>query len=151
MSSFTCPDCPVVKFLKTDSTAVTPTKGESLSMGYDLTAIRVDKKIGDRITIYGTGIVVQPPEGYYTEIFPRSSLSKTGYMLCNSVGVIDPSYTGELLLALIKVDEKMPDLELPFTRCQLILRKCEYFDMQPTESVQKTERGSGGFGSTDRK
>jgi len=146
-----CPDCPVVKFVRTDPDVPIPTKGNFLAMGYDLTAIAVRKKIGDKITMFGTGIAVEPPPGYYTEIFPRSSLSKTGYMLANSVGVIDPDYSGELLLALIKVDENSPDLEPPFTKCQLVLRKCEYFGMKETDSLTETERGSGGFGSTDAK
>ena len=71
-------------------------------------------------------------------------------MLSNSVGVIDPDYTGRIYIALTKVDDSMPDLELPFTRCQLVLRRAEFFRMSQTCDVQNTTRGSGGFGSTDR-
>jgi dUTP pyrophosphatase len=144
-----CIDCPNVKVKKDRPDAVLPTKGNYLAMGYDLTAIDVCKNYGDKITMFETGISVEPPEGYYTEILPRSSLSKTGYMLANSVGVIDPDYRGTLKLVLIKVDESKPDLVLPFTKCQLVLRKCEYFNVVETDVVTETERGSGGFGSTD--
>lgn len=145
-----CPECPCVLFVRDDPNAMIPTKGTPLSVGYDLTAISVAKKIGSRTTLYDTGIKVQPPCGYYTEILPRSSLSKTGYMLSNSVGTIDPDYTGRLLIALTKVDDSLPDLELPFTRCQLILRKAEFYNMCDTEKLEETVRGDGGFGSTDK-
>jgi len=146
-----CQECPCVLFVRDDSNAVVPTKGTSLSIGYDLTAISIAKKLTDRTTVYDTGIKVQPPCGYYTEILPRSSLSKTGYVLSNSVGTIDPDYTGRLLIALTKVDDSCPDLELPFTRCQLVLRKAEYYNMCEGEKLDETIRGDGGFGSTDKK
>lgn len=144
-----CIECPCVLFVADDVKAVIPTKGTPFSIGYDLTAISVSKKFGSRTTLYDTGIKVQPPIGYYTEIVPRSSLIKTGYILSNSVGIIDPDYTGRLMIALTKVDDSLPDLELPFTRCQLIMRKVEYFNMCQTVDLTDTIRGDGGFGSTD--
>lgn len=140
-----------ILFRKDDPNAVTPTRGTNMAVGYDLTAISVAKKISERTTLYDTGICVQPPPGYYTEILPRSSLSKTGYVLSNSVGTIDPDYTGRLLIALTKVDDSLPDLELPFTKCQLVLRKFESFRLIETDKLTETERGDGGFGSTDKK
>lgn len=136
-------------FVRSDERAVIPTRGTPASVGYDLTAISVYKKLNNRTILFNTGIKVSPPLGYYFEIVPRSSLSKTGYMLANSVGVIDPDYTDNLLIALTKVDDSMPDLELPFTRCQLILRKDESYSLIEVESINET--GRGGFGSTDEK
>lgn len=146
-----CKECPCVLFVRDDSNAVVPTKGTPFAIGYDLTAISIAKKLTARTTLYDTGIKVQPPCGYYTEILPRSSLSKTGYVLSNSVGTIDPDYTGRLLIALTKVDDSCPDLELPFTRCQLVLRKAEYYNMYETKELDETIRGDGSFGSTDKK
>ena len=139
----------VIKYVVHDDRAVIPTRAHPSDIGYDLTAIDVFKSISDRITLFETGIAVSPPEGYYLEILPRSSMSKTGYMLANSVGTIDPSYTGTLKIALIKVDDNMPDIKLPFRRCQLVMRKAEYGGLKEVESLLSTERGSGGFGSTD--
>lgn len=145
---------PKVLFVRDDPSAVVPTRGTIQSVGYDLTAIGLFKQLTERTALYDTGIIVQPPDGYYTEILPRSSLSKTGYMLSNSVGVIDPDYRGRLLIALTKVDDSTPPLEFPFTRCQLVLRKFENFDMedldQQNRKLTETQRGSGGFGSTDK-
>lgn len=140
---------PTVSFTKTDPNAVTPTMGTPYSTGFDLTAISVFKRIDDRTVLYNTNIRVKPPPGYYTEILPRSSISKSGYMLANSVGVIDEDYRGDLLIALTKVNEKVPDLQLPVKICQLVLRKREQFAMVEVDTLNSTERGAGGFGSTD--
>jgi dUTP pyrophosphatase len=139
-----------IRFVIDDESAVVPTKAHPSDIGYDLTAIGVYKKISENITLFETGIRVSPPEGYYLEILPRSSMSKTGYMLANSVGTIDPTYTGTLKIALIRVDGKLPEIKLPFTRCQLVLRKAEYTEMVQVENIEKTLRGDGGFGSSDK-
>ena len=144
-----CEQCPIVTFIRHDKSARIPNRAHPTDIGYDLTAIGVYKKISDNITLFETGIAVQPPEGYYLEILPRSSMSKTGYMLSNSVGTIDPSYTGTLKVALTKVDHTCPDISLPFTRCQLVLRKANHYNMTEVDSHRETMRGDGGFGSTD--
>ena len=73
--------------------------------------------------MFDTGICIQPPDGFYTEIVPRSSISKTGYILANSIGIIDPTYRGSLKIVLTKVDPTAQDLKLPFTKFQIILRQ----------------------------
>jgi dUTP pyrophosphatase len=140
-----------ISFIIDDERAVIPTKAHPSDIGFDLTAIDVAKNISDRITLFETGIRVSPPEGYYIEILPRSSLSKTGYMLANSVGIIDPEYTGTLKIALIKIDNELVNIKLPFTRCQLVLRKAEYVEMIQVENFGTTSRGDGGFGSSDNR
>jgi dUTP pyrophosphatase len=139
-----------IKFVIDGYGAIAPTKAHPLDIGYDLTAISVYKKISQKITLFETGIKVCPPEGYYLEILPRSSITKTGYMLANSVGTIDPTYTGTLKIALVKVDYNLPDITLPFTKCQLVLRKAEQADMLQVFGLEETVRGEGGFGSTDK-
>jgi dUTP pyrophosphatase len=135
-------------FVKTRADAVTPTKAYPSDVGYDLTAIDVFKKLSQQTTLYETGLIVTPPEGYYVEILPRSSISKTGYVISNSVGIIDPSYTGSLKIAVTKVDDSFPDLTLPFCKFQLVLRKLYEAELVEVGSVRETERGDGGFGST---
>ena len=137
----------IIKVLKKREDAVLPTRAHSTDSGWDLTVVDIYKKIGD-VTLYDTGIVVQPPEGYHTEIFPRSSISKTGYMLANSIGLVDQSYLGTILIALRKVDGNSPDIELPCKIAQLVLRKREDATMELVEDLEDTERGAGGFGST---
>ena len=140
-----------VLFVKDNPHAVVPTKGTPYAVGYDLTAISVYKKLSEKTTLYDTGIKVQPPEGYYTEILPRSSMTKTGYCLSNSVGTIDSDYRGTLLIALTRIDEGFPELTLPFTKCQLVLRRHEDYILREVDTLSDTVRGYGGFGSTDKK
>lgn len=144
---------PTVCFKKTSENAVAPSKHRASDIGYDLTIISCKKKIGTNTHLYDTGIQVKPEYGYYTKIYPRSSLSKSGYMLANSVGIIDPTYRGNLLIALTKIDENAKDIEFPFKCAQLIIEKSVDYTMKEvynniTESVG---RGSGGFGSTNKK
>ena len=133
--------------------AVVPSKAHPDDVGHDLTLISLAKTFDNGVQLYDTGIRVEPPEGYYVEIVPRSSISKSAYMLANSVGIVDPGYRGNLFVALRKMDPAAPDLELPCKIAQLIVRRAEtsvppihvVFDMDETA----TARGTGGFGSSD--
>jgi dUTP pyrophosphatase len=136
---------------------VVPKKASPSDIGYDLTLVRQVKKINNQTTMFDSSISVIPPNGYYIEIVPRSSLSCTGYIMANSVGIIDPSYRGTLKVVLTKIVPDAEDLVLPFTRFQLILRKIENcdivvnnIDMTDNDKFENsTSRGGGGFGSTD--
>lgn len=120
-------------------------------VGIDLTAVRVHKRLSPNTVMYDTGVCVQPPKGYYTEIVPRSSIVKTGYMLSNNIAIIDQKYRGSLKIVLTRVDPSFPEVELPFTLCQLILRKAERIEPERVDVLEETERGEGGFGSTTKK
>lgn len=135
-----------------DARAVVPSKVYHDDVGYDLTIIDVFKVVSPLVTMYETGIAVKPPAGHYVEIVPRSSLSKSGYVLANSVGIVDPQYRGTLKVALLKVDPNASNIELPFKGFQLIIRKniCDYPVMVVAE-LDTTLRNFGGFGSTDDK
>lgn len=138
---------------KTDERAIIPSKNHASDVGWDLTIIEKTKSISDLIHMYDTGIKVMPQSGFYVEVVPRSSLSKTGYMLVNSVGIIDQSYLGSIKIVLVKVDPSMPDIELPCRCAQMIIRKYHHAEVVEVESdfFEETERGAGGFGSTDQK
>ena len=129
--------------------SVIPTKAHIEDIGFDVTIISIFKVVNDRITMYETGISVKPEDGYYVEIVPRSSFSKTGYVLANSIGVIDPNYRGTIKIAVIKVDNTMPDLPIPYKGFQLIVRKVENVTIKQVEDLDSTDRGTGGFGSTN--
>ena len=141
---------PFCKFIKSNDDAVVPYKHRASDIGYDLTIIKKVKDISSKTVMYDTFIRVQPCFGYYTKIVPRSSLSKSGYMLANSIGIIDPSYTASLKIVLTKIDDSLPDLKLPFTCCQLIIDKAIHFEMEQVFESEfiETERAGGGFGST---
>lgn len=142
----------ICKVYKDDVNAILPTKANITDVGYDLTIIKKVKNLTNNTILYDTGIKISLDFGYYAEIAPRSSLSKSGYMLANSIGIIENTYTGNLFIALTKTDPNMPDLVLPFKCCQLIFKPQVFINLvesnKPFDSL--TIRGSGGFGSTNK-
>ena len=100
---------------------------------------------------YGTGIALNIPAGYVGLLFPRSSVSKTPLALANCVGVIDPGYTGEVKLRFKRWKENRQELEYQFGDKvgQLMIIKTEDVQWNEVQVLDSTERGTGGFGSTD--
>jgi dUTP pyrophosphatase len=142
---------PTLKYAKISEEAVTPLKTNFSDVGYDLSVTGVHKKLSENTSLYKTGLKLEIPLGYYVEIVPRSSISKSGYMLANSIGIIDCSYKGELLVALTKVSDSTPSgMEYPFRCCQLIMRKQIYPDLIELNASELVDtcRQEGGFGST---
>jgi deoxyuridine 5'-triphosphate nucleotidohydrolase len=149
---------PLLKICKADACAVVPSKNNYSDAGLDLTIIKEYKRMNSDTVLYDTGIKLEIPNGYYVEIVPRSSISRSGYMLANSVGIIDQGYTGNLYVALRKINKDCEDLVMPYKCCQIIMKKQIYpkiviedFVNTETDSHNNsgTSRGSGGFGSTD--
>jgi dUTP pyrophosphatase len=135
------------KFKKMHPEAIAPKKAHATDTGFDLWLVEKVKEENGMV-MYDTGIAVKPPHGYYFELVGRSSISKSGYIMANSVGIIDASYRGSLKVALIKVNKEMPDLELPCRLVQLIPRQLFHLNAVEVEELDVTSRGDGGFGSS---
>jgi len=137
--------------------AILPSKAHETDVGYDLTLVSLSNIVlvngrypDPQAVMYDTGIAVIPENGYYVEVVPRSSLAKTGYMMANSVGIIDPDYRGTIKIVLVKIDKTAKDIELPFCGFQMIVRKLEQSSLtETTGDLPMTVRGDGGFGSTN--
>lgn len=144
-------ELPLCKIFKTDDNAVIPSKTRESDVGYDLTIIKESKRFNNTTVLYDTGIKIYIQPGYYIEVLPRSSISKSGYILSNSVGIIDQSYRGNIMVSLTKIDSESKDLVLPFKCCQLIIRKQYYADIREVVDVfEETDRNEGGYGSTSK-
>jgi dUTP pyrophosphatase len=137
-------------YKKTDPNAIAPSKAHPTDSGFDLHLIKKVKELTTNVTLYDTGISVEPPPGYYFELVGRSSISKSGYMLANNVGIIDESYRGSIMAALIKVDPDAAPLEFPCRLVQLIPRQLVLMNPNEISELTETERGAGGFGSSGR-
>ncbi len=133
------------KLVKCHDDAVVPTKAHPTDSGYDVTVIRHV----EGTNLYGTGWKISPPNDMtYYELYSRSSLHKLGYILANGVGIIDTHYRGEIFVPLIKIDQSKPDLELPCRIAQLIPKTRVDVEFEVYKTLDETERGSGGFGSS---
>ncbi len=142
-----------IEFVKMLPEAVLPSKAHPSDVGLDLVCVKIHKILPNDVVMFDTGLVVNPPTGYYMEIIPRSSISKTCWTLANSVGIIDPHYRGNIYVALRCANTESLNQELPFCVCQLVLRKIEAANVVEVASVdnfstQASDRNTGGFGST---
>tara|TARA_A100001011_G_scaffold307552_1_gene322915 strand:- start:858 stop:1370 length:513 start_codon:yes stop_codon:yes gene_type:complete len=165
-----------VKVQLLDEEAEVPARAHSSDTGYDLKFIGVHKTVGD-VIYFKTGVSMQPSKGYYFEVVPRSSISKMPLSMANNVGIIDQGYTGEIIVpvrvhhadmgrdstrqvypnGLVEIFGVRPQsfsalsnliLKKKPKMFQAILRKrldCSF----NVESPEETDRGAGGFGSSD--
>lgn len=142
-----------IEIVQLDENMVMPSYGTPDSVGLDVSVVRHWKTVG-RVQYYYCGFSVAPPTGHYIEIYARSSLPGKGYMLANSVGIIDPDYRGELIVQLIRTDDSNEHItNFPMSVAQMIVRP--FTQHQINKSAEhlnaNTKRGAGGFGSTDKR
>lgn len=96
-----------------------------------------------------TGIAVEIPDGYVGVIFPRSSFGlKYGFSLSNTAGIIDSDFRGGIVLV-------SNSAAWSYAKCgdriaQMLILPCPQLDIIEVDELSKTERGSGGFGSTGK-
>jgi dUTP pyrophosphatase len=136
------------KFSKSLKEAVPPSKTRASDSGYDLVILKKIKTVGE-VEFYDTGIKIRPIFGYYFNLVPRSSITKTGYMLANSIGIIDRTYHGSVIVPLIKIDKNSPDIQLPAKIVQIIPASIIHVEFNEVNTFEETQRAEGGFGSTD--
>ncbi len=82
---------------------------------------------------------------------PRSSIFKTGMVLCNSCGTVDRGYTGEICAFFYHVMPNLPKYEVGERVAQMKIGFTLPMEFVEVQDFEETERGDGGFGSTGRK
>lgn len=104
---------------------------------------------GQRMLV-GTGVSVALPVGTVGLITPRSGLAaRLGLGIVNAPGVIDSGYRGEILVCLVNHDTtEQIALAAGDRIAQLVVLPCITAQFHPVDSLDETERGSGGYGST---
>jgi len=156
-----------VKIKKLHQDAIIPKYAKLGDAGLDLVAVNSGllNELTGNVT-FDTGIAVEIPEGYVGLIFPRSSISNTGMVLSNAVGIIDSGYRGEIKLkfnlsgtcasmflaqCLLKKEVKTPPVYSKGDKIgQLIIIPYPQIEFEEVEELSSTERGEGGFGSTGK-
>lgn len=143
-----------IKVKKLNENAIIPTYGTEFSAGADLYALP-----GETVTIephktvmIHTGLAMEIPEGYAGLIFARSGLaSKRGLAPANKVGVVDPDYRGEFMVALHNHTDEPREVEGGERIAQLVIVPFIQGSFETVEALSDTVRGEGGFGSTGKK
>lgn len=130
---------------------IVPKYETSGSAGFDLPAYLEDPitlKPGERRLI-PTGIFMEIPIGYEAQVRARSGLAiKNGIGLVNGIGTVDSDYRGELLVPLINWGEKDFTIRDGERIAQVVIHKYEQIEFELSDSLDSTERGTGGFGHT---
>lgn len=98
-----------------------------------------------------TGLVLAIPTGFEGQVRPRSGLAlKHGLTVANAPGTVDSDYRGEVKVILINLGEQPVTIRRGERIAQLVIAPVTRAVLIPTENLDETERGSGGFGSTGR-
>ena len=142
-----------VKIKKLNEDAVIPTYSKDGDAGMDLVATS-EYYDNDGNIVYGTGLSFEVPKGYVGLLFPRSSNAKKDLTLSNSVGVLDSSYRGEVMLKF----KNTITISGQYLECvtykigdrigQIIILPYPQIEFEEAEELSETERGNGGYGST---
>lgn len=140
-----------LKVKKLHPEAQLPKRGSKKASGLDLHSLNSYKlKPGESIMVQ-TGLSFIIPEGYEIQIRPRSGLSKnTKLRVSNSPGTVDADFQGEVCVLVDNISTKESFVINKGDRiAQAVLCPVELCDVEEVKEItQKTERGSGSFGST---
>lgn len=164
--------------IKLDEGAKMPTRATAGSVGYDVTCLRfyavgldgnkrqieteddIEDMVDDKFQVdyveLHTGVHVQPEDGYRIDLCPCSRIAKSHVIYGNGIGHIDPDFTGGMRVILNTVDDGwyVRDLKKFLPECvigQLIVLPKIDAQWIVTDELDETERGDGGFGSTEKK
>jgi dUTP pyrophosphatase len=103
---------------------------------------------GDRFPV-PLGFCMAIPDGHEVQVRPRSGLAlKHGITVPNSPGTIDSDYRGEVKALLINLGQEPFAIERGMRICQLVPAAVTRASLAVVDSLDETERGAGGFGST---
>ncbi len=129
--------------------AYLPTYATDGSAGMDLRIIEDVRLEAGQRTLARTGIRAAIPQGFEGQVRPRSGLAlKKGISMVNTPGTIDSDYRGEIGIILINLGQDVVQLNAGERVAQLVICPVTRAAWQVTDSLDSTERGGGGFGST---
>lgn len=131
-----------------------PVKATMLSGGYDIYAhkIKLSYDGSNKVTVF-TGLKMKPDPGYMIRLGPRSSITKTNWILQNSPGLGDPDYDGEYELRFAYIGPDVKSAVFPYSEGdrvgQMWLEEIIPINFVEGKITKTTDR-SGGFGSTGK-
>ena len=128
-----------------------PGYATTASAGVDLRAVeKCVLRPGERALV-PTGLRIALPVGYEAQVRPRSGLAlKHGVTLPNSPGTIDADYRGEIMVIMQNLGDAPFVIEPGDRIAQMVVAPVSRVDWVEADTLEETERGSGGFGSTGK-
>ncbi|KAM7298166.1 deoxyuridine 5'-triphosphate nucleotidohydrolase [Ixodes scapularis] len=136
-----------LKFAKLSKNAYAPTKGSPSAAGFDLYSA-YDYNVPSRgKCVCLTDIQIAVPDGCYGRVAPRSGLAAKHFIDVGA-GVIDQDYRGNVGVVLFNFGDTDFKVSKGDRIAQLVCEKIAYPTLEEAETLDSTERGDGGFGST---
>ena len=134
-----------------DKGAYKPEKAHEADAGYDLRAMKDEVLCSFRKggAVFDTGVHIEIPRGYKGEVTGRSGLNIMRDIICPK-GTIDSGFTGSIRVKLYNLGCEDYKVHAGDKIAQLIIVPIADCELIETESLEETERGSKGFGSTGR-
>jgi dUTP pyrophosphatase len=130
-----------------------PTPASSGAAGMDIrAALQTPVTIeAGRVAMIPTGIAIALPVGYEAQIRSRSGLAANFGVFClNSPGTIDSDFRGEIHVILANFGAEPFTVQHGDRIAQMVVARYETVQWEFVTSLNQTERGAGGFGSTGR-
>ena len=130
-----------------------PTYATEQSAGLDLRANLTQSVTLDPLQrqLIPTGLFIALPPGYEAQVRPRSGLAiKHGVTVLNSPGTIDADYRGEVCVILVNLSSEPFVINDGERIAQLVVARFEQVEWDPTDQLDETERGAGGFGHSGK-
>ena len=136
-----------ISFAKLSSRARTPLRASAKSAGYDLFAADGAVIAAGARACIATDIQIAIPEGCYGRIAPRSGLAAK-YGLDVGAGVVDADFRGNVKVLLFNFGDEPFEVNPGDRIAQIIMEKILNAEIVEVASLDATDRGEGGFGSS---
>ena len=130
-----------------------PAYATPLSAGMDLRAsLEAPVTLGPlERALVQTGLFIALPPGFEAQVRPRSGLAaKHGITVLNTPGTIDADYRGEIKVILVNLSNTPFEIVPGERIAQMVVARHERVEWEAVDTLDETERGAGGFGSTGR-
>lgn len=139
----------VLRFKRIHPDAVLPAYAHPSDAGMDIRSVEnLVLPAGKRALVH-TGLVMLLPPLYEAQVRPRSGLAlKNGVTVLNTPGTIDSGYRGEVGVILANLGEESFEVKKGDKIAQVVIAPVTQSTIEEADSIDETDRGAGGFGST---
>lgn len=118
------------------------------SSGMDLCSNEEIDLLPNQIKLVSTGLFLEIPEGFEIQIRSRSGMALKGIIVVNAPGTIDSDYRGEIKIILTNLSKESFLITKGMRIAQMVCSEVVKMNLKKVESLEKTDRNEGGFGST---
>lgn len=138
-----------IRVKKLSDTATIPTRGSEVAAGWDLYASQEVVVPARGKAIIATDIAIAVPVGFYGRVAPRSGMAWKKHTDIGA-GVIDADYRGPVGVVMFNHSDEDLQIEVGDRVAQLVIEQISMAPLTEVDSLDDTERGEGGYGSTGR-